>query len=99
LQDVHWYAGTIGGAFQGYTIGNVLSAQFFESATRAHPQIGAEIAAGEFGTLHSWLKQNVYQHGRKYTAAELVERATGGPLSFEPYIRYLREKYGELYNL
>jgi carboxypeptidase Taq len=99
LQDVHWYAGTIGGAFQGYTIGNVLSAQFFESATRAHPQIGAEIAAGEFGTLHGWLKQNVYQHGRKYTAAELVERATGGPLSFEPYIRYLREKYGELYNL
>jgi carboxypeptidase Taq len=99
LQDVHWYAGTIGGAFQGYTIGNVLSAQFFESATRAHPQIGAEIAAGEFGTLHGWLKQNVYQHGRKYTAAELVERATGGPLSFEPYIRYLREKYGELYDL
>src|SRR6185436_2695519 len=99
LQDVHWYASTIGGAFQGYTIGNVLSAQFFEGATRAHPQIGAEIAAGEFGTLHGWLKQNVYQHGRKYTAAELVERATGGPLSFEPYIRYLREKYGELYNL
>jgi carboxypeptidase Taq len=99
LQDVHWYAGTIGGAFQGYTIGNVLSAQFFESATRAHPQIGAEIAAGEFGTLHGWLKQNVYQHGRKYTAAELVQRATGGPLSFEPYIRYLREKYGELYRL
>ena len=33
------------------------------------------------------------------TAAELVERATGHPLSFEPYIRYLREKYGELYSL
>jgi len=99
LQDVHWYAGTIGGAFQGYTIGNVLSAQFFEGATCAHPQIADEIATGEFGTLHGWLKQNVYQHGRKYTAAELVERATGGPLTFEPYIRYLRAKYGELYSL
>jgi carboxypeptidase Taq len=99
LQDVHWYAGTIGGAFQGYTIGNVMSAQFFESAMRAHPQIGAEIESGEFGTLHDWLKQNIYRHGRKYTAAELVERATGGPLGFEPYIRYLREKYGELYSL
>jgi carboxypeptidase Taq len=99
LQDVHWYASMIGGAFQGYTIGNVMSAQFFQSATRAHPQIGAEIEAGEFGTLHGWLKQNIYQHGRKYTAAELVERATGRPLSFEPYIRYLREKYGELYKL
>jgi carboxypeptidase Taq len=99
LQDVHWYAGTIGGAFQGYTLGNILSAQFFESATRAHPAIGTEIAAGEFGTLHGWLKEHIYQYGRTYTAAELVERATGGPLSFEPYIRYLREKYGELYSL
>ncbi|HET9223599.1 MAG TPA: carboxypeptidase M32, partial [Roseiflexaceae bacterium] len=26
LQDVHWYAGTIGGAFQGYTLGNIMSA-------------------------------------------------------------------------
>ena len=24
LQDVHWYAGTIGGSFQGYTLGNIL---------------------------------------------------------------------------
>src|SRR4029078_10995198 len=26
LQDVHWYGGMIGGAFQGYTLGNVMSA-------------------------------------------------------------------------
>jgi Zn-dependent M32 family carboxypeptidase len=25
---------------------------------------------------------------------ELLERATGRPLEVEPYIRYLREKYG-----
>jgi carboxypeptidase Taq len=99
LQDVHWYGGPIGGAFQGYTLGNILSAQFFESAIRAHPAIRAEIATGKFDTLHGWLKQNIYQHGRKFTASQLVERATGGPLSFEPYIRYLREKYGELYQL
>ena len=28
LQDVHWYSGGIGGAFQSYTIGNILAAQF-----------------------------------------------------------------------
>lgn len=27
LQDVHWFSGGIGGAFQSYTIGNILSAQ------------------------------------------------------------------------
>ena len=99
LQDVHWYAGIIGGVFQGYTLGNILSAQFFDAALRAHPEITGEIEAGEFGTLHTWLVQNIYRHGSKYTPSELVERVTGGPLSVEPYIRYLRAKYGELYAL
>ncbi len=99
LQDVHWYAGTIGGAFQGYTLGNILGAQFFEAAARAHPSIPSEIERGEFDTLRGWLKENIYQHGRKFTANELVQRITGGPLSIQPYIRYLRSKYGELYSL
>ena len=99
LQDIHWYAGGIGGAFQGYTLGNILSAQFFEQATQAHPEIESEIEAGKFSTLHNWLKESIYQHGRKYTPSELVERVTGGPLNIEPYIRYLCDKYGELYGL
>jgi carboxypeptidase Taq len=98
LQDVHWYSGFIGGAFQGYTLGNILGAQFFEAALRARPQITNEIEQGEFGALHGWLTENIYQHGSKFTASELVERVTGGPLSIEPYIRYLRNKYGELYS-
>ena len=99
LQDVHWFGGLIGGAFQGYTLGNILSAQFFEAATRAHPSIPDEIARGEFGTLHDWLRQNIYQHGRKFTPDELVQRVTGNPLNIQPYVRYLRQKYGELYKL
>jgi len=99
LQDVHWYAGIVGGMFQGYTLGNIVGAQFYDAALQAHPEIAAEIEAGEFGTLHSWLVENIYRHGRKYTPAELIERVTGGPLSVEPYIRYLRLKYGELYTL
>jgi len=99
LQDVHWYGGIIGGAFQGYTLGNILSAQFFETALQAHPEITSEIEEGEFGTLYSWLKENIYQHGRKYTPSELVEHVAGGPLSVEPYIQYLRTKYGGLYRL
>jgi carboxypeptidase Taq len=99
MQDVHWYSSIIGGAFQGYTLGNIMNAQFFEAALSAHPGIPAEIEEGEFDTLHSWLKESIYQHGSKYTATELVERVTGGPMSIEPYIRYLRAKYGELYEL
>jgi carboxypeptidase Taq len=99
LQDVHWYTGSMGGAFQSYTIGNILSAQFYAAAVKAHSEIPSDIAAGEFGTLHAWLRTHLYQHGRKFKPHELVERATGEPMSTRPYLAYLRTKYGELYQL
>lgn len=99
LQDVHWYGYRIGGMFQGYTLGNILGAQFYEAALRAHPEIPAEIEEGKFGALHDWLKESIYQHGRKFTADELLRRVTGGGLDIAPYIRYLRGKYGEMYTL
>jgi carboxypeptidase Taq len=99
LQDVHWYSGIIGGAFQGYTLGNILSAAFHAQALKAHPEIPAEVREGRFETLHNWLKDNIYRHGRKFTAPELVERVTGGPISIDPYIAYLKGKYGQLYRL
>ena len=99
LQDVHWFAGGLGGAFQSYTIGNILSAQFYAAALKAHPEFERDIASGRFETLHGWLRSNVYAHGRKFGVHELVERATGGPMRIEPYMSYLRAKYGELYDL
>jgi carboxypeptidase Taq len=98
LQDVHWAAGLVG-YFPTYTIGNVLSAQFFEQATRAHPEIPEMMGRGEFGALLGWLRENVYRHGRRYDPDELVERATGRPLVTTPYLRYLKSKFGELYGL
>ncbi len=99
LQDVHWYGGLVGGAFQGYTLGNVMSAAFFDTAVSAHPTIPAQIEQGEFETLHNWLKENIYQHGAKFTADELVQRVTGTSLTIDPYIAYLQRKFGDLYAL
>jgi carboxypeptidase Taq len=99
LQDVHWFNGFIGGAFQGYTLGNLLSVQFYDAAIKAHPAIPEEISQGHFETLRQWLTQNIYQHGSKFTTQELVQRVTGNPIQIEPYIRYLRAKFGDLYDL
>ena len=93
MQDVHWYGGAIGGYFQGYSIGNILSAQFFEAAVKAHPEIPAQIGQGEFSTLRAWLQQNLHQHGRKFTADELVPKITGEAMTLKPYINYLKKKY------
>jgi carboxypeptidase Taq len=47
----------------------------------------------------AWLRQNVHQYGRKFTPNELLERATGKPLTAEPWIAYVRQKFGALYGL
>lgn len=99
LQDVHWYSFRIGGAFQSYTLGNIMSAQFLEAARRSDPSIDNEISQGRFGALRSWLTGHVYRHGRKFLPEDLVRRATGEPLKLDPYVRYLTQKYGELYDL
>jgi carboxypeptidase Taq len=99
MQDVHWYGGIVGGAFQSYTLGNIMSAQFFAAARRELPDLDSQIAAGEFAPLREWLTSHIYRHGRKFTAPELVERATGEPLSIAPYLKYLNTKYGALYAL
>jgi carboxypeptidase Taq len=97
LQDIHWYFDFIGGQFQGYALGNILSCQFYEAALRDAPHIPEQIAHGDFTALHSWLKEQIYQHGSKYTADELIRRATGSELTIQPYLDYLRKKYSELY--
>jgi len=96
MQDVHWYGGFIGGAFQGYTLGNIMSGMFYEAALAAHPEIPSEIRAGRFDVLLGWLRNNIYRHGSKFTAAELVQRVTGREMTIEPYIRYLESKYREV---
>lgn len=99
MQDVHWFCGTIGGMFQGYTLGNLIGAQLYDTAVKFDPEIPVAIERGNFNMLHSWLQENIYQHGRKYTASEIIDRVTGEALSVEPFIDYIRHKYMEIYQI
>ncbi len=58
-----------------------------------------EIATGEFGALNTWLHEKLYRHGRKFKPNELVRRTTGEQMSVDPYLAYIRAKYGQLYRL
>ena len=93
LQDVHWSGGGFG-YFPTYQLGNVISVQIWERAREALPDVDAQIERGDFAPLYEWLRANVYAHGRKYRPAELLERVVGGPLDPEPYLRYLKTKFG-----
>ena len=93
LQDIHWAFNGFG-YFPTYQLGNVISVQIWERAAEALPDVEAQIEAGEFGELGTWLRENLYALGRKFTPQETLERVVGGPIDPEPYVRYLRTKYG-----
>jgi carboxypeptidase Taq len=98
LQDVHWTRPGFG-YFPTYALGNLYAAQFFETAVSRRPEILNELAQGKTDTLISWLRENIHQHGRKFTPGELVERITGTRLSHEPFMRYVTDKFSEIYRL
>jgi carboxypeptidase Taq len=52
-------------------------------------------AAGDFRTLSRWLGEHVYRHGRRYTAAAIVERATGSAPDPSALIESLSQRYRE----
>jgi carboxypeptidase Taq len=98
LQDIHWSIGAFG-YFATYTLGNVVSAQWWATYLRDHPDRDDQIRRGEFESLLAWLRTNIHQHGRKYKAQELVERVTGSRIDPQPYLEYLERKYRPIYGI
>ncbi|WP_164103765.1 carboxypeptidase M32 [Candidatus Laterigemmans baculatus] len=98
LQDVHWSAGLIG-YFPTYTLGNLYAAQLFEAAAGQLGDLDAMFARGEFAPLLQWLRQNIHRHGRCFTPAELIEKATGKSPESGPLIQSLRQRYAPLYGI
>ena len=98
LQDIHWTRPSFG-YFPTYALGNLYAAQFHAAAVEQDPTIGEQLADGDATPLIAWLGDNIHQHGRKFTPGELVQRATGKPLSHRPFVRYLIEKFTDIYEL
>lgn len=98
LQDVHWSWGYFG-YFSTYALGNLVSAQLWEKIQMDIPELTEQIRQGKFDQLLDWLRTNIHCHGRKFLPQELVQKVTGSKIDPAPYMRYLKEKYSEIYNL
>ncbi|MEA2141095.1 MAG: carboxypeptidase Taq [Solirubrobacteraceae bacterium] len=88
LQDVHWGAGSFG-YFPSYALGCLIAAQLWEAM---EAQIGSreqDLRRGDVAAIQRWLAENVHRHGRRLDTLPLVERATGGPLAVDPFLRYV----------
>ena len=98
LQDVHWAVGLIG-YFPTYSLGNVYAGCLNEALRKAVPGLDDELAQGDTSSATSWLRDNVQVHGGLYEPRDVIERASGTAPSEAPLLRYLKEKFSELYCL
>jgi len=96
LQDIHWT--TRFGGFPSYTVGSVLAAQL-TAAMEEDLDVEGCICDGAFEKLWEWQTEHVHRHGQRYAADELVEEATGEPLSADAFIDYVETKFTDLYGL
>ncbi|WP_340016967.1 carboxypeptidase M32 [Paenibacillus sp. FSL K6-1318] len=97
LQDGHWTAGF--GLFPSYTLGFVYAAQLHEAIRRDLPDYDHLIESDNIETITEWLTTHVHQFGKSKSANELIQSITGKGINSAPLIRYLTNKYEQLYEL
>jgi carboxypeptidase Taq len=97
LQDVHWSGGF--GYFPTYTLGNLYSAQIFQKLQEAFKDFDQRLERGETAFVLRWLEEHMYAYGAIYQPEELIQRVTGELPNPEFFIRYLTEKFANIYQI
>jgi carboxypeptidase Taq len=92
LQDVHWAAGLFG-YFPTYLLGSIWAAQLYHAWKCTNPTWKEQIESGRYDSLHDWLKDKIWQHGRRYSSETLLQKATGHTSSPDFFLDYLEAKY------
>lgn len=94
LQDVHWSGGSIG-YFPTYALGNIYAAQLFAAAQKSLPDLEAQFRQGNLNGFLGWLRENIHEQGRRYSAITLIKHATGELPSAKYFIDYVEHKFSK----
>ena len=98
LQDMHWSGGNFG-YFPTYAIGSIYASQLFNKLSNENSNVYSEIQNGRFKNILSWLDSNIFRYGRSMTADEIIKNACGEGLNSKIFVKYLKDKYFELYQI
>ncbi|MCX8956015.1 carboxypeptidase M32 [Erwinia psidii] len=92
MQDIHWTDGSFG-YFPTYTLGAMYAAQLFHAVNKALPDVGQMLRQGNLQPIFNWLKQNIWQHGSRFSTRQLIENATGEDLNPLYFKKHLENRY------
>ena len=97
LQDIHWCDGAIG-YFPLGVLGNIYSAHMKESMSR-DLDFDALVRSGNIAEINNWNREHIWLKSGVKSTAEIMNSLAGGTITSEPYIKYIQEKYSEIYGL
>lgn len=92
MQDVHWPCGLFG-YFPAYTLGALIAAQLYASATKQQASIPTAIANGDFGPLVAWLREHIHSKASSKEFQTLLVEATGETLNPHHYLNHIKKRY------
>lgn len=98
LQDIHWAMWSFG-YFPFYTFGTLFAAHMALGFEKDFPDWRNRVKQGDLCFVVNWLRQSIYQHGRRYTSLELLKKINGSDFSEKAFVSYLNNKYQDIYNL
>ncbi len=98
LQDIHWSHGSFG-YFPTYSLGSMFAAMLYEKMKETYPDFDLLISKGHFSHIVSFLRENIYNHGRYYSYSELIKLSTGKELSPSTFMKYVKTKYSDIYEV
>jgi carboxypeptidase Taq len=96
MQDTHWASGLFG-YFPSYALGNIYSGQLLACMEKELQDWRTQISEGNFKNIKQWLNKNIHNHGNLYNPPDLIKMISGKPLTVNPFLNYLKEKYSMLY--
>lgn len=98
LQDIHWSGGDFG-YFPSYALGYIYAAQLKNAMLKDLPDFDQKLKDGNLLPIKQWLTENVHQHGKMKKPIEIIKDVTGEGLNAEHLIRYLSDKYRDVYKI
>lgn len=97
MQDVHWSQGSFG-YFPGYALGTAYAAQMVHEMKKSFDFADC-CAKGQLQPILDYQTEHLWKYGMMRTPDVLILQACGGAFDPSYFVKYLENKYTDIYNL
>ena len=94
LQDIHWTTGFA--YFPAYALGNAMNAMYYNVMNQEF-DIEKAILNKDFETINNWMREHVFKKSNILPLKDWLKDITNKELDPSDYLKYLDDKYKDIY--